>query len=137
MKRYARFYQYTYVSIYRQLQAERKKAAEPEPVSFEPVSADQPFRLQYKKILNSCTIRKKAVLLQADMETIYFAGGCFWGMEPEEQQKYTEPMQVELLPLKNYYPADEYHQDYLNKHPDGYCHLPLDLFRWAKEQKEG
>ena len=46
MKRYARFYQYTYVSIYRQLQAERKKAAEPEPVSFEPVSSDQPFRLR-------------------------------------------------------------------------------------------
>ena len=46
MKRYTRFYQYTYVSIYRQLQAERKKAAEPEPVSFEPVSADQPFQLQ-------------------------------------------------------------------------------------------
>jgi len=37
MKRYTRFYQYTYVSIYRQLQAERKKAAEPEPIVFEPV----------------------------------------------------------------------------------------------------
>ena len=46
MKPYSRFYQYTYVAIYRQLQAERKKAAEPEPVSFEPVSADQPFRLR-------------------------------------------------------------------------------------------
>ena len=46
MKRYDRFYQYTYVSIYRQLQAERKKAAEQEPVSFEPVSLNQPFRLQ-------------------------------------------------------------------------------------------
>ena len=46
MKRYTRFYQYTYVSIYRQLQAERKKAQEPEPISFEPVSVDQPFRLR-------------------------------------------------------------------------------------------
>ena len=46
MKRYTRFYQYTYVSIYRQLQAERKKAQEPEPVSFEPVTSDQPFRLR-------------------------------------------------------------------------------------------
>ena len=53
----------------------------------------------------------------------------------EEQKRYTEPMQVELLPLRNYYPADEYHQDYLNKHPDGYCHLPLSLFRWAREVK--
>lgn len=51
----------------------------------------------------------------------------------EEQKKYSSPLQVELLPLKNYYPADEYHQNYLSKHPDGYCHLPLELFRWAKD----
>lgn len=52
----------------------------------------------------------------------------------EEQQKYAEPMQVELLPLHNYYPADEYHQHYLDKNPDGYCHLPKQLFQWAKQQ---
>ena len=46
MKPYSRFYQYTYVSIYRQLQTERKKAQEPEPVSFEPVETEEPFRLQ-------------------------------------------------------------------------------------------
>ena len=46
MKPYSRFYQYTYVAIYRQLQAERKKAQEPEPVSFEPVETEEPFRLQ-------------------------------------------------------------------------------------------
>ncbi len=54
----------------------------------------------------------------------------------DEIEKYSQPIQVELLPLKNYYPADEYHQNYLNKHPDGYCHLPLELFRWAKEQRD-
>lgn len=53
----------------------------------------------------------------------------------EEQKKYKEEMKVELLPLKNYWPADEYHQKYLDKHPDGYCHLPMELFRWAKEQR--
>ena len=53
----------------------------------------------------------------------------------EEQSKYEQPLAVELLPLCNYYPADEYHQDYLDKHPDGYCHLPLSLFSWAKQQK--
>jgi len=38
MKRYARFYQYTYVAIYRQLQAARLKALHPdESVSFDPV----------------------------------------------------------------------------------------------------
>ena len=52
----------------------------------------------------------------------------------EQQAKYAEPLAVELMPLQNYYPADEYHQDYLDKHPDGYCHLPLSLFKWAKKQ---
>ena len=40
---------------------------------------------------------------------------------------------VELLPLKNFYRAEEYHQDYLDKNPDGYCHLPLELFEFAKQ----
>ena len=33
---------------------------------------------------------------------------------------------VEIGPLKNYYPAEEYHQDYLAKNPGGYCHIPKD-----------
>ena len=43
-----------------------------------------------------------------------------------------EEMPVELLPLACFYPADEYHQDYLDKHPDGYCHLNPELFRLAR-----
>ena len=39
---------------------------------------------------------------------------------------------VELLPLKNFYSAEDYHQDYLDKNPEGYCHLPLELFEMAK-----
>ncbi|HNY00249.1 MAG TPA: peptide-methionine (R)-S-oxide reductase MsrB [Oscillospiraceae bacterium] len=30
---------------------------------------------------------------------------------------------VEIGPLRNFYPAEEYHQDYLGKNPDGYCHI--------------
>ena len=42
----------------------------------------------------------------------------------EEQAKYSRPMETELLPLDNFYPAEEYHQKYLEKNPDGYCHIP-------------
>ena len=38
---------------------------------------------------------------------------------------------VEIGPLLNYYPAEEYHQDYLEKNTDGYCHIPrkeIELF---------
>lgn len=50
----------------------------------------------------------------------------------EEQNKYNEPFVVEKQPLMNFFPADEYHQDYLDKHPNGYCHLPQALFEFAR-----
>ncbi len=30
---------------------------------------------------------------------------------------------IELEAVKNYVPAEEYHQNYLTKNPDGYCHI--------------
>ncbi len=32
---------------------------------------------------------------------------------------------VEFGPLINFFSAEEYHQNYLEKNPDGYCHIPL------------
>ena len=44
-----------------------------------------------------------------------------------------KPLAVELLPLRNFYRAEEYHQDYLEKNPGGYCHLSPAIFRIAEE----
>lgn len=65
---------------------------------------------------------------EADLETIrkVFA---------EKQKLYDKPIVTEVEKLKNFYPADEYHQDYLDKHPDGYCHLPWSLFEFARNYK--
>ncbi|MBQ5728502.1 MAG: peptide-methionine (R)-S-oxide reductase MsrB, partial [Mailhella sp.] len=41
----------------------------------------------------------------------------------EEQAKYAKPLAVELLPLRTFWPAEEYHQKYLKKNPGGYCHI--------------
>ena len=49
-----------------------------------------------------------------------------------QQEAYSQPIAVEKLPLTNFYEAEDYHQDYLDKNPDGYCHLPLELFTFAK-----
>ena len=38
----------------------------------------------------------------------------------------SEKFVVEIGPLVNFYPAEEYHQDYLEKNPGGYCHIPRD-----------
>lgn len=43
------------------------------------------------------------------------------------QQKYAKKVVVEEQPLKNFYLAEEYHQDYLAKNPNGYCHIDLSL----------
>ena len=51
----------------------------------------------------------------------------------EQQTGYAQPLVVERQPLANFYQADEYHQDYLDKHPDGYCHLPKALFDFARK----
>ena len=42
---------------------------------------------------------------------------------------------VEIGPLINFFPAEEYHQDYLDKNPNGYCHIPraeIELFSRLK-----
>ncbi len=51
------------------------------------------------------------------------------------QSKFSEPLAVELLPLQCFYTAEEYHQDYLDKNPGGYCHLPEALFELARKAK--
>lgn len=42
-----------------------------------------------------------------------------------EQKKYSAAIVTEVLPLLNYYVAEEYHQKYLEKNPQGYCHIDL------------
>ncbi len=43
------------------------------------------------------------------------------------QTQYAEPLAVENKMLEHYFPAEEYHQDYLDKNPNGYCHIDIQL----------
>lgn len=36
---------------------------------------------------------------------------------------------VEVMPLSNYVRSADEHQDHLDKHPDHYCHIPVELMR--------
>jgi len=49
------------------------------------------------------------------------------------QSHYTETIMIEIKPLTNYYTAEKYHQKYLNKNPNGYCHIGYKLFEKAAE----
>ena len=47
--------------------------------------------------------------------------------------QYIQPIVVEIERLECFYLAEDSHQDYLDKNPNGYCHLPLELFEYAKK----
>jgi len=41
----------------------------------------------------------------------------------EQEKQLGQKIAVELEPLRHYVLAEDYHQDYLKKNPDGYCHI--------------
>ncbi|MBX3616700.1 peptide-methionine (S)-S-oxide reductase MsrA [Nitrosomonas sp.] len=62
---------------------------------------------------------------------IYYHGEAQKELALSTQQTYQQALSTaeygaittEILPLKNYITAEEYHQDYLQKNPNGYCGL--------------
>lgn len=59
----------------------------------------------------------------ADIVTEYF----------EREARKHQSFFVEEGPLKNYYRAEDYHQNYLDVNPTGYCHVRLETFARIKE----
>ena len=54
----------------------------------------------------------------------------------EVSKVYGRPLAVETGPLEVFYPAEEYHQDYLVRNPEGYCHISLATMKFAREYSE-
>ncbi len=47
--------------------------------------------------------------------------------EMEKEGKWKKPLTTEITPAVRFYPAEDYHQDYLQKNPGGYtCHWVRD-----------
>lgn len=91
------------------------------------------YRLLIKylfKIIDPTSLNK-----QGGDEGIQYRTGVYYTNEEEkeialsvigeESKNYDKPIVVEVLPLKSFYPAEDYHQDYLDKNPTGYCHVSL------------
>lgn len=43
---------------------------------------------------------------------------------------------IEVIKLCNFFPAESYHQDYLDKNPGGYCHVNLKLVKDEEKKKQ-
>lgn len=54
----------------------------------------------------------------------------------QQQKKLSQPIVTEVMKLENFYKAEEYHQEYLEKHPGGYCHIDFSkLNKYNKYKK--
>lgn len=127
---------------YREVCTGRTGAAETVKVVYDPDSVTLPFLLDlYYKTIDPTSINK-----QGNDRGTQYRTGIFY-TDPTErntieksieelQKSYTRPIAIEVAPLKNFYPAEDYHQDYLYINPGGYCHINPALFRMAGMAKD-
>jgi len=54
----------------------------------------------------------------------------------EAQKKHRRPLATEIKRLEHFVPAEEYHQDYLEKNPGGYCHVDFSALPAARPRQE-
>lgn len=52
----------------------------------------------------------------------------------EEQKKYKEKILTEIDVLDEFFDAEDYHQEYLEKNPGGYCHVDFSLIKPEERQ---
>lgn len=84
----------------------------------------------YFRIIDPVSLNRQGGDIGTNYRTgIYYTDDCdlpeINSKMAEVQRDYIKELAVEVNPLKNYYPAEEYLQDYLDKHPGGYCHIDL------------
>ena len=99
-------------------------------VTYDParVSLDQ-LLFAYFEVVDATAVNRQG----HDIGTQYQAGIYYADAESQAdvervaaiERARTPKFAVEIGPLLNYFPAEEYHQNYLDKNPNGYCHIPF------------
>lgn len=126
---------------YKEVYTDTTGFAETVHITYDPLRVSLTFLLEmYFKAIDPTSLNK-----QGEDEGTRYRTGIYYVdttdlpfanyMMAEEAKKYGLPLRVEVLPLQNFYRAEDYHQDYLDNNPDGYCHLPVELFAYAKNNR--
>lgn len=104
-------------------------------IFYDPEKTGLPTLLDfYFKIIDPASVNRQGNDIGTQYRTgIYYRDEADFPVIREyiakEQKKYDAPIAVEVGRLENYYPAEEYHQDYLEKNPGGYCHVDFSSLR--------
>ncbi|MFH5183706.1 peptide-methionine (R)-S-oxide reductase MsrB [Paenibacillus sp. TAB 01] len=107
--------------------------AETAEVKYDPARIPLPELLtDFFKVINPTSVNKQGNDVGINYRTgIYYVNDADLAVindvVAKEQKKYTKKIVTEVMPLQNYYLAEEYHQNYLDKNPDGYCHVNLSV----------
>jgi methionine-S-sulfoxide reductase len=106
-------------------------------VEYDPEAVSLSFLLDlYYEAIDPTSLNK-----QGEDEGVQYRTGIYYTDEadlPEIkasleklEKKIGAPALIEVQPLEHFYPAEEYHQKYLDKNPGGYCHISQALFNRA------
>lgn len=127
---------------YRQVCDENTGHAETVHVSWNPRVLSLRFLLQlYFKAIDPTSLNRQGGDHGTQYRTgIYYTHKEYLPIIQDEIKKlaahYDKPIAIEVLPLHNFYNAEDYHQDYLVKNPSGYCHIQPELFEMARRANE-
>ena len=128
---------------YQEVCSGRTGHAETARVLYDPKTVGlQTLAEQFFKIINPVSVNRQGNDVGSQYRTgLYYVNDedekVLASVMAEVSKKYGKPLAVELTPLKNYYPAEEYHQDYLKKNPGGYCHISFDSLNDLAQKKVG
>lgn len=93
----------------------------------------QDLLLHYFRIINPFSVNRQGNDIGRQYRTgIYYTDESDREIAQEMMQAVSQkndgrPLAVELEPLRHFLDAEDYHQDYLKKNPNGYCHIDLAL----------
>ena len=85
----------------------------------------------YLRVIDPYSINK-----QGEDEGVQYRTGIYYLSKDDKNliDQYLKKInltnhKIEILPLRKFYLAEEYHQDYLIKNPSGYCHINMALLK--------
>lgn len=116
--------------------------AEAVKVVYDPARLSLPFLLEkYYAVIDPVSVNKQGNDAGVQYRTgIYYVDAADRPVIEASlaalQKKYKQPLAIEVQPLVQFYRAEEYHQDYLDKNPGGYCHIPQSSFDAVKTAKD-